>query len=94
MGVELLGRGVIGMAGQNLHPSQWHSGHDRSWARAALGTVEPAPCGDGLVWVGMLAGRPAGALDSVATAGGGAALVADVARAVAGGAVRQPPPGG
>lgn len=38
----------------------------------------------------MLAGRPARAFDQVATAGGGAALVVDVARAMAGGAVRQP----
>lgn len=58
--------------------------------RVSARQVESAPRRNGHVGIGMIAGRPAGALDQAAAAGGGGALVVDVARAVTGGTVRQP----
>jgi len=51
--------------------------------------VDPPPFGKGGVGLLLPAGSPAAALDQVAAAGGETALVVDVARAVAGGALGQ-----
>ncbi|WP_394164549.1 hypothetical protein [Stenotrophomonas nematodicola] len=59
-------------------------------ARASRRAVDAAPFGQGGIRLGVLAGHPAFALDQVSAAAVDAAKVVDVARAVSGGAGRQP----
>jgi len=82
-------RGVAsGQAGQpHLHHVVDYGGLRRPANTG--GPVDPPPFRDRGIRVGVLPGRPAPALNEVAAAGGDAAQVVDVARAVTGGAGRQ-----